>query len=81
MNNLWSQKCSELRSHSQYNVKLSISTSLSNARACYDVRSRSVFEVYLIDDTASFQGTKLFTSFKWSLQTSNSKKHFSYHIY
>ena len=28
MNNLWSQKCSELRSHSQYNVKLSIITSL-----------------------------------------------------
>ena len=25
--NLWSQKCSELRSRSQYNVKLSISTS------------------------------------------------------
>ena len=28
MHNLWSQKCSELRSHSQYNVKLSIITSL-----------------------------------------------------
>ena len=27
MNNLWSQKSSELRSHSQYNVKLSVSTS------------------------------------------------------
>ena len=27
-NNLWSEKCSELRSHSQYNVKLSIITSL-----------------------------------------------------
>ena len=28
MHNLWSQKCSELRSHSQYHVKLSIITSL-----------------------------------------------------
>ena len=27
MNDLCSQKCSELRSHSQYNVKLSTSTS------------------------------------------------------
>ena len=28
MNNLWSKKCSELRSHSPYNIKLSIATSL-----------------------------------------------------
>ena len=32
MNNLWSEKCSELRSHSQYNVKLSISTSLEQRK-------------------------------------------------
>ena len=32
MNNLWSQKCCELRSHSQYNLKLSISTSLEQRK-------------------------------------------------
>ena len=32
MNNLWSQKCCELRSHSQYNLKLSVSTSLEQRK-------------------------------------------------
>ena len=32
MNNLWSHKCCELRSHSQYNLKLSISTSLEQRK-------------------------------------------------
>ena len=47
MNNLWSQKCSELRSHSQYNVKLSIITSLEQRESmlqrekCYQSPSYS----------------------------------------
>ena len=38
MNNLWRQQYSGLRSHSQYNVKLSI-IALNIWKACYDVRS------------------------------------------
>ena len=40
---------------------------LSNARACYDVRS--VFEVHFIANTASFQRTKLFTIYLSKFQT------------
>ena len=47
--NLWFQKCSEHRSHSKYNVILSISRLLKNANACYDVRS--VFLKSILEQT------------------------------
>ena len=56
MNNLWSQKYSQVSSDALYNVKLSIITSLGSVR--------SVSEVHLIAGSTSFQSTKLLWKFK-----------------
>ena len=76
MNNLWSQKCSELRSHSQHNIKLSIITSLEQRESmlrgenCFEVADTASHQL-LIADTASHQRNSLQvtkTSFKRLLQ-------------
>ena len=61
MNNLRSQKCSELRSHSQYNVQLSIITSLE--------QRETVLRREKCDWSLSYSRHRIISSIAWANKT------------